>query len=59
MISCLHFFRYSLVVTVGALNPCVHVIEMLFNKNIDNGIECIFSKFADDTKFSGAVGITE
>lgn len=59
LISWLRFFRHSVVVTVGALNPSAHVSEKLFNNNTDIGIECILSKLVDDTKFSGAVDITE
>ena len=59
LIFWLRFFRHSVVVTVGALNPSAHVSEKLFNNNTDIGIECILSKLVDDTKLSGAVDITE
>ena len=35
------------------------VVSNIFISNMDDGIECTLSKFADNSNLSGAVGMTE
>ena len=49
--------RQSLVMS-GVLQGSTLVFS-IFIKDLDNGIECTFTKFADDTKLSDAIDVTE